>query len=102
MRARLSILFALCLATPAVAGDAKDFKRAWSETQNSWERITLINGLDPADEDSFELLTEYILKTQDWYYREAAIDVLAGAYSPEILEELEKQGKPTLEIKELL
>ena len=93
MRARLSILFALCLATPAVAGDAKDFKRAWSETQNSWERITLINGLDPADEDSFELLTEYILKTQDWYYREAAIDVLAGAYSPEILEELEKQGK---------
>lgn len=78
------------LASPARAVDAKEFKRQFMEKQNSWERIALIKALDPKDKASLNLLTEFVLKQLDWYYREAAIEVLATAYDPELIEELEK------------
>jgi HEAT repeat protein len=96
MKARISLtaLFLAAFLTSAAQADVKkEFMKSWQETQNSWERITLINGLDPSDKDALKVISDFVLKKQDWYYREAAIDVLAGAYAPEILEALEKLGK---------
>jgi len=100
--AGLSALALALTAGPASADSdaAKQFKREFQAKVNSWERIDLIRGLDPSDEDSLELLTEFVLKQLEWYYREAAIDVLAGVYDPEIVEELEdeagRRGDPVI------
>lgn len=86
---------AICLgfALPAPGADseaAKAFKKSFTETQNSWERRALVERLDPTDEDSLDLITDFVLKTQDWYMREAAIQVLAGAYDPGLIQKLER------------
>lgn len=79
---------------------AKEFKKAFVETQNSWERRALVERLDPTDDKSLELLTEFVLNEQDWYMREAAISVLAGAYDPGLIQKLERmcgsRGKPMI------
>lgn len=80
------------LASPALAVDAKEFKKQFIEKQNSWERIALIKALDPKEKASLELITDFVLKQLDWYYREAAIEVLATAYEPALIAELEKLG----------
>lgn len=78
---------------PTVAGDsaaAKEFKKAFNDTQNSWERRAAVLRLDPKDEDSLDLLTEFVLKQQDWYMREAAIEAIATAYDAAVIAKLEK------------
>lgn len=80
---------------PSAAGDsaaAKEFKKAFNETQNSWERRAAVLRLDPKDEDSLDLLCEFVLKTQDWYIRNAAIEALATAYDASVIAKLEKMA----------
>lgn len=93
----------LGLAAPAPAKDsdaARAFKKSFVETNNSWERRALVERLDPADEDSLDLLTEFVLAQQDWYMREAAIQTLAGAYDPGLIQKLERmcgsRGNPMI------
>src|SRR5690606_12027285 len=109
MRVRVAAVAAVagagCLgyALPAPAKDseaAKAFKKSFVETNNSWERRALIERLDPSDDDSLELITEFVLAQQDWYMREAAIQVLAGAYDPGLISKLERmcgsRGNPMI------
>jgi pimeloyl-ACP methyl ester carboxylesterase len=90
--AAIAIAATVGLALPA-AGDSaasKEFKKKFEGTQNSWERRRFIEQLDPTDDDSLELITDFVLKTQDWYMREGAIQVLAGAYDPGLIQKLER------------
>ena len=93
MKLRIAVVCGLMAGVwmyPA-AGDsdgARQFKRDFTSTPNSWERRDLVARLDPTDEDQRELLTEFVLKTQDWYLREAAITVLSGVNDEETIEEL--------------
>lgn len=87
----LAGLALLCLAPSAArAMDDKEFKKKFVETPNSWEKRDLVRQLDPTDKKSFDILIKFILKKQDWYLREAAIDVLASAYDPGLIKDLEK------------
>lgn len=89
-----SALVALCLLAPAVSSamDEKEFKKQFQNTQNSWERRALIAQLDPGDDDQLDLLLKFVLQTQEWYYREAAIEALSTAYDPGLIAKLEKMG----------
>ena len=78
------------LASPASAMDDKEFKQKFTSTQNSWERRALIAQLDPTDDGSLNLLIKFVLKTQEWYYREAAIDALSGVFDEKVIRELER------------
>lgn len=87
----LAPLVATALApATALALDDEEFKKQFTNTQNSWERRALIAQLDPSDKDQRKLLLSFVLKTQEWYYREAAIEAISAAYSPEVIRELEK------------
>jgi pimeloyl-ACP methyl ester carboxylesterase len=84
---------ALALAacpTVAFAVDAKEFKKKFAATQNSWERRALVTQLDPSDDKSLDLLLKFVLKTQDWYMREAAVSVLATAFDEGVIAKLVK------------
>ena len=85
-------LASACLLAPAVAHamDEKEFKKQFTNTQNSWERRALIAQLDPSQDDQLDLLLKFVLKTQEWYYREAAIEALSTAYDPGLIGKLEK------------
>lgn len=84
---------AALVAWPASAESdaAKTFKKSFSETPNSWERRDLVKRLDPKDDDQLDLIV-WVLKNQDWYMREAAIETLATAYDPGLIGKLEKMG----------
>jgi len=92
LRRALSLAALLVVAFPIIGQgmDDKEFKKKFVGTQNSWERRDLVKQLDPTDERSLNLLMKFVLKKQDWYMREAAIDVLAGAYNPGLIGQLEK------------
>ncbi|RMG17746.1 MAG: alpha/beta fold hydrolase [Planctomycetota bacterium] len=81
---------AAALPAPALAVDAKEFKKKFLATQNSWERRALVSQLDPSDEDSLDLLLKFVLKTQDWYMREAAVQVLSTVYDEGVIGKLTK------------
>lgn len=91
----IAIAGVICVgvAWPTTGADseaAKAFKKAFTETQNSWERRVLVERLDPSDGDSLDLLVEFVLKEQDWYMREGAIQTLSTAYDPALIQKLEK------------
>jgi pimeloyl-ACP methyl ester carboxylesterase len=85
-----AVVICLLVASPASALDARKFKLEFQATQNSWERRALIRQLDPDDPDSQKVLLNVILKTQDWYLRQAAVDVLALAYDLRSVDRLKK------------
>jgi pimeloyl-ACP methyl ester carboxylesterase len=93
MKHTLPSLLALALVgLPAAASamDAKEFKKKFTSTQNSWERRDLVRQLDPTQKKSMDLLLKFVLKTQDWYMREAAVDVLSKVYDEGVITDLEK------------
>lgn len=78
---------------PSAAKDsdlAKAFKKTFNETKNSWELRAAVAKLDPKDEDALDLLTDFVLKQQDWYLREAAIETIATAYDADLITKLER------------
>ncbi|MEZ6187521.1 MAG: hypothetical protein R3F62_21245 [Planctomycetota bacterium] len=96
MQRTLPIVFLAALAAPtAWAGNdaAKEFQRNYVEKPNSWERIELIKSLDPSDKDQLDLLTDFVLARGEWFYREAAIDVLAGVHDEDVIKRLERLSK---------
>ena len=99
-RLHASLFLLATVAGPALAIDSKEFKKQYLEKQNSWEKIELIKSLDPKDKASLELLTDFVLGKLEWYYREAAIEVLATAYDPGLIAQLEKlagkRGDPVI------
>jgi pimeloyl-ACP methyl ester carboxylesterase len=62
-----------------LADEIAAWKKAFLATSASWERRALVLQLDPTVQVGRDLLCRFVLYTQDWYLREAAIDVLAGA-----------------------
>lgn len=94
-RTLLIALFAALTAAPLWAkNDAvKEFQRAYNEQPNSWQRIDLIKGLDPKDKKQLDILTDFVLARGEWFYREAAIDVLAGVTDSDIIKRLERMSK---------
>ena len=78
--AAATLLLGLAPSLALAEIDAKKFKKDFTATQNSWERRALVTQLDPSDDKSLDLLLKFVLKTQDWYMREAAVDVLATTF----------------------
>jgi pimeloyl-ACP methyl ester carboxylesterase len=102
MKIKNAVLLAAGLAASALlarsvaAGEsegAKQFKKSFVETQDSWKRRDLVRGLDPKDKDQLELLLDFVMKQQDWYMREAAIDTMATAFDPSLITTLEKEAQ---------
>ncbi|MBL4849893.1 MAG: hypothetical protein JKY65_30565 [Planctomycetes bacterium] len=69
-------LLAVALAAPAAAEDAKVLARRYAETKDSWQRRTLVEGLDASDPGSRKFLLGVLAK-EPWYQREGAIEALA-------------------------
>lgn len=84
-------LLTLSLAPNPAGADTDEFKRLFA-SQNSWEKATAIKTLDPNDKKAYKIL-EKLLETQDWYLREACIDVLSGALTGDVAEEMHKELK---------
>lgn len=97
----LAVIALLGTAEPVLADgtlDVKEFKKQFSNTQNSWERRALIQKLDPTNAKALKILKAVLQdpRFSDWYYRQGAIDVLASAYDPGLIGKLEKVKKPLL------
>jgi pimeloyl-ACP methyl ester carboxylesterase len=82
----------------------RDFREQWATRPESWERYVLTRRLDPLDDRpqqlgekgeetalSYPTLTEFVLRLQDWFYREAAIEALADQVDPVFAEALVEQ-----------
>lgn len=93
LRAGLAALaLTLAFTSNASADSVKDFKKAFGSTKNSWEKYQAIRLLDGNDKKAYGVLCK-LLKTSDWYYRDAAINVLSIALDGENKDQIEKDLK---------
>ncbi|MGE0709575.1 MAG: hypothetical protein AB7N76_20950 [Planctomycetota bacterium] len=99
-RTYAALLILLGLGATAQAMDMKEFTRAYSATQNSWERRELITKLDPKDKKVRKVVFAILSDPRfDWYMRQGAIDVLASCDDADVISEMEKtkpDSKPLL------
>ena len=69
------------------------WKKQFLEKPNSWERIQQNKKLYPKENGNLKLITEFVLKQLEWYFREAAIEVLSTAIDAGLIADLEKMAK---------
>src|SRR5262249_40680756 len=91
----LPAALAALLLVPATAFAGGEWKKEFEKgftSKNSWERWAAVKTLDPNEHDALKIIYD-ILKKEDWYIRQAAVEVLAGAYDAKMVDELKKQLK---------
>jgi HEAT repeat protein len=94
-------LVALLIACflPALALGADDWKKTFNEkfsSKNSWEKAAALKSLDPNNPDQLKMLlqlSETTKNPQEWYFRAAIADVLAGKLEAKAADELKKALK---------